>query len=285
MGTEHFPDPDKFLFKGHIDDFPTRIDAPDDVDEILDDQVKRISKLQDVLYADGRHACLFVFQGMDCAGKDSTIKNVLSGVNPQGIHVANFGVPSERETDHSFLWRCWRELPRRGTIGVFNRSHYEEVLVMRVHPEFLEERKIPLPEIDHRFWQSRMDDLIGFEDHLGRNGIHVVKFFLNLSKDEQRDRLLGRINRPHKNWKFNPADMDERELWDQYREAFAAAVSATHNERCPWYVIPADDKPTMRALVAQIVADRLEALPLTYPEPTPKQLTALASAKAILERQ
>ena len=281
--AKDFDNTDQFLFSGHIDNFSTRIKEPKDVDDILDDQVKRISKLQDVLYADGRFALLLVFQGMDCAGKDSTIKNVLTGVNPQGVHVANFGVPTDRETDHSYLWRCWRELPRRGMIGVFNRSHYEEVLVMRVHPEYLSSRKITVPQVNEAFWQTRMDDLISFEDHLTRNGIHVVKFYLNLSKEEQADRLLGRINRPHKNWKFNPGDLDERELWDDYRAAFASAISSTHTPACPWYVIPADDKPTMRALIAQIVADKLQSLPIEYPEATGEQLEALAGAKAKLE--
>jgi PPK2 family polyphosphate:nucleotide phosphotransferase len=282
MAIESFPNPNQFLYNGDLDSFPTRVAKPDNVGEILEDQVKRIGERQEVLYADGRYALLLVFQGMDCAGKDSTIKNVLSGVNPQGVHVASFRAPTHHEEDYSYLWRCWRELPRRGMIGVFNRSHYEEVLVMRVHPEYFESRKMPHPELNDAFWSMRMHDLHQMEDHLTRNAIHVVKFYLNLSKDEQKERLLARINRPHKIWKFNPDDIDEREHWSKYRQAFAAAIHETHTETCPWYVIPADNKPTMRALVAQIVADKLASMPIDFPTPSAALMATLDASKARL---
>ena len=264
--------------------YPTRIDKPDDVDDLLKEQVEGIGELQEVLYADGRHALLCVFQGMDCAGKDSTIKNVLSGVNPQGIQVSNFRAPTEIEVAHSYLWRYWRAMPRRGIIGVFNRSHYEEVVVMRVHPEYFEARHMPHPELTHAFWHARCEDMAGLESHLTGNGIHVVKFFLHLSRDEQRDRLLGRIDRPHKNWKFDPGDLKERALWSDYEFAYQEAIERTHTGESPWYIIPADHKPTMRALVAQIVRERLERLPISIPKADKATLASLKAArKSLLE--
>lgn len=279
MKTSRF----RYAARDKLAAFDTRIAEPDDVDTLLDAQVKLIRKRQEVLFADRRHALLLVFQGMDCAGKDSTIKHVLTGVNPQGVHVANFKQPTRNEVAHSYLWRYWRQMPPRGHIGVFNRSHYEEVLVMRVHPEYFAERYLPISEpIDDAFWKGRLADLAALEHHLSSNGIQVVKFFLNLSRDEQKERLLARIDRPEKNWKFDPEDLINRDLWDEYQLAFAAAIEATDTDASPWFVIPADHKPTMRALVAQIVAETLADMPIAIPEPDKETLSQLQQARARL---
>lgn len=265
-----------------LDSYPTRLgDDPDEglLRETLNKTVSAIVDQQKLLYADRSQAVLFLFQGMDCSGKDSTIKHVLSGVNPQGVHVANFREPTHNETAHSYLWRYWREMPRRGQIGVFNRSFYEEVIIMRVHPELFDTRHMPHPALDEAFWQSRFGDISALEEHLTRNGIHIVKFFLNLSREEQKERLLARINRPRKHWKFDPQDVVERDFWDDYRHVYQEAISATHSDLCPWYIIPADHKPTMRCLVARIMAETLMALGLEYPRSDPERLAELEAAK------
>jgi PPK2 family polyphosphate:nucleotide phosphotransferase len=273
----------RYRASGKLEDYPTRIKTTNGALERLAEQVERIRAHQEVLFADGRHALLLVFQGMDCSGKDSTIKHVMSGVNPQGVHVSNFKEPNRNELAHSYLWRYWRRLPRRGMIGVFNRSHYEEVVVIRVHPEYLQERYMPTPEkIDDAFWQSRLDDLVGFEDHLTKNGIRIVKFLLHVSKEEQKNRLLSRIDRPEKNWKFDHLDLVNRKLWPEYQEAYQTAIAATHTEDRPWYIIPADDKPTMRALVAEVVADALESMPIAIPRLSDEEAAALQNARAEL---
>lgn len=266
-------------------DYPTAIERPDNVKALLKTQVRRIREQQDILYADGRSALLIVFQAMDCAGKDSTIKAVMTGVNPQGIHVANFGVPTDNEIAHGYLWRHWRELPRRGQIGIFNRSHYEEVVVMRVHPEYFGGRHLIDPQLDDDFWAERFADITAFETHLRRNQKHVVKFFLNMSKETQRQRLLSRIARPLKHWKFNPRDLDERALWDEYQAAYQAAISNTHTDRSPWYIMPADNKPTMRAIVAQVIADKLASMPTEYPRADPETLASMDECKTRLEAE
>ena len=254
------------LFQGGaLASYPTSVALEGDPKKLLKRAVKRIRKRQELLYADGSQAILFVFQGMDCAGKDSTIKHVLSGVNPAGVHVANFGVPTDNELAHSYMWRHWRDLPKRGRIGVFNRSYYEEVLVMRVHPEYFGGRQMPQPEINDAFWADRIADMVSTEEHLRTNGIHVVKFLLNVSKQEQARRLLDRIAEHDKHWKFNLGDMDERRLWPAYQDAFQHAIAGSHTPQAPWYVIPADDKPTMRALVATAMAHHLEKLDLQFP--------------------
>ncbi|MEM6999386.1 MAG: PPK2 family polyphosphate kinase [Pseudomonadota bacterium] len=263
-------------------DFPSRIEAGKGVKRQLNLQVARIREFQETLFADRTHALLLVFQGMDCAGKDSTIKHVLTGVNPQGISVTGFREPTHNETAHSYLWRYWRAMPRRGMIGVFNRSHYEEVLVMRVVPELFEQRRMPHPNLDAAFWAQRFDDIRAMEAHLHNNGIHILKFFLNLSKEEQRRRLLGRIDRPHKRWKFDPRDMSARAQWDQYREAYAQAIAATHTADSPWHIIPADHKPTMRALVAEVIADKLSTMPIAIPDSETAELEVLMKARADL---
>ncbi len=247
--------------------------------------VERFSELQEKLYADNRYSLLIIVQGMDTAGKDSTIKRVTSGVNPQGFQVFNFKQPTYNDVDHNYLWRYWRAMPERGRIGIFNRSYYEEVLVVRVHPEILEERKLPNLVINNRFWQSRFDDISAMEKHLVQSGTRVIKLFLNVSKNTQKARLLKRLERPDKHWKFDPRDIDERAHWDEYQHAYQEAVSFTHTDDAPWYIIPADHKWTMRAIVAQIINEELSKLNLDFPEPSEEQLAKLEWAKNALLKE
>ena len=263
--------------------YPNRWDGLDDPKDHLKDTVEEFSDLQEKLYADDRFALLLVFQGMDAAGKDSTIKKVTSGVNPAGFQTHSFKAPTYEHNDRNFLWRHWAAMPARGMIGIFNRSYYEEVLVVRVHPEIVDSRKTPHKDINEQFWQQRFEDFRGMESHLNANGVEVVKFFLNVSKEEQRERLLARLDRPEKNWKFNPSDVDERAYWDDYQFAFQDAIQHTHAEHAPWYVIPADHKPTMRAIVASVVVSTLERLPLRFPEPEAEDVARFAEARAVLE--
>lgn len=230
-------------------------------------RVKRLAALQEKLYAERRQALLLVFQGMDAAGKDSTIKYVTSGVNPQGFLVTNFGPPSAEELRHSWLKRHWTALPGRGSIGIFNRSHYEEVVTLRAQPELLARRKLASSPPDEGFWQQRFDDIVHFERHLASDGTTVVKFFLHISKEEQRQRLRRRLDKPAKYWKFDPSDLHARSLWDDYQHAYAAAIAATSTAFAPWYVIPADSKPAARVLVASIVVATLKALAPSFPLP------------------
>ncbi len=228
--------------------------------------VEALYEHQRLFYADDRYSVLLIFQAMDAAGKDSTIRMVLSGVNPAGFQVSNFKRPSSEELDHDFLWRTARGLPERGRIGVFNRSYYEEVLVVRVHPELLERQRLPQLEVNDAFWTGRLDSIRELEVHLARSGTVIRKFFLHVSKDEQRSRFLDRIDKPHKNWKFNEADLDEREHWKVYMKAYEDALRETSRPWAPWYAIPADSKAFMRAEVARILCDTFESLPLAYPE-------------------
>ena len=232
----------------------------------LETTVNRLDDLQRRLYAHDHWSVLLVFQAMDAAGKDSTIRAVLRGINPQGCQVASFKQPSKRELDHDFLWRINAQLPERGRIGVFNRSHYEEVLVVKVHPEYLGGQRLPRDIPLDRLWEERYESIRGFEQHLARNGYLVLKFFLNVSKEEQADRFRRRIDRPDKNWKFSEGDLKERELWGEYMDAYQAALNATSRSWAPWYSIPADSKPFMRAKVAEIVAASLDSLGLDYPQ-------------------
>ncbi len=232
----------------------------------LETTVNRLDDLQRRLYAHDHWSVLLVFQAMDAAGKDSTIRAVLRGINPQGCQVASFKQPSKRELDHDFLWRINAQLPERGRIGVFNRSHYEEVLVVKVHPEYLGGQRLPRDIPLDRLWEERYESIRGFEQHLARNGYLVLKFFLNVSKEEQADRFRRRIDRPDKNWKFSEGDLKERELWGEYMDAYQAALNATSRSWAPWYSIPADSKPFMRAKVAEIVAASLDSLGLEYPQ-------------------
>jgi PPK2 family polyphosphate:nucleotide phosphotransferase len=239
--------------------------------------VQLLARLQERLYADNRWALLLVFQAMDAAGKDSTIKHVMSGVNPQGCQVYSFKSPSDEELDHDFLWRTSRALPERGRIGIFNRSYYEEVLVVRVHPEFLDRQRIPRELIGDDFWKRRYQDIASMERYLSNNGIAICKFFLNVSKAEQKRRFLARLERPEKNWKFSAADLNERKHWDEYQSAYERAIRATATKAAPWYVVPADHKWFTRLVVAGAVVDKLRSLKLRFPqaEGTPKELSAI----------
>lgn len=228
--------------------------------------VKKLDKEQRVLYAEDRHSLLLVFQAMDAAGKDGTIRAILSGVNPAGCSVVSFKQPSDHELDHDFLWRTTRLLPERGRIGIFNRSYYEEVLVVRVHPHVLENQKLPERLVSDAVWDARYASIREHERHLANNGTVILKFWLNVSKDEQRERFLSRIEEPDKNWKFSIADVREREHWDRYMEAYQEALNQTSRPWAPWYAIPADEKPFMRETVARIVLDGLRQLDLGYPE-------------------
>ena len=228
---------------------------------------------------------LAIFQGMDAAGKDGCIKHVMSGVNPQGVQVYSFKQPSPEELDHTFLWRCQKVMPERGRIGIFNRSYYEEVLVVRVHPELLDYQKLPPGPRDQSFWDARFEDINAQELHLVRNGTIVLKFFLNLSKDEQKQRFMDRLDEPDKNWKFSAGDVKERGYWDQYMAAFEDMLTHTSTEYAPWYAIPADDKWAARALVADIIVNAIESLGLEYPKVSDEERAANAAARSLLEKE
>jgi PPK2 family polyphosphate:nucleotide phosphotransferase len=245
-----------------------------------------LAAAQELLYAEGSAALLVIFQGLDAAGKDGSIKHVMSGVNPQGCSVASFKQPSQEELSHDFLWRAAARLPARGSIGIFNRSYYEDVLVVRVHPELLAAQHLrtgATPE--ESFWRHRFEDIKAFERHLGRNGTKVVKFFLHLSRQEQRRRLLERLDDPAKHWKFSAADLAERAYWHDYQAAYEDALTATSTEWAPWYVIPADDKHVARALIAGMILHAIEGLALQPPVPTPQQEAAIEAAKKQLRAE
>lgn len=241
-----------------------------------------LAELQDLLYAQDRWAVLLIVQGIDAAGKDGVIKHVMSGVNPQGCEVFSFKAPTSEELDHDFLWRCMKCLPERGRIGLFNRSYYEETLVVRVHPEILAKQKLPSKLVTRKIWQQRFEDIRAFERYLGRNGVLVLKFFLHVSKDEQRRRFLERIDNPDKNWKFSLADAGEREHWDEYMQAYEDTIRATATEEAPWYVVPADNKWFTRAVISAAVVDAMAGLDLEYPILGPDQRAALAAARRAL---
>lgn len=247
--------------------------------ELLDKNLAELAGAQDLLYADDRYALLVVFQALDAAGKDGTIKHVMSGVNPQGCQVFSFKKPSAEDLDHNFLWRYMKCLPERGRIGIFNRSYYEDVLVVRVHPEILESQRLPDGKHGKKFWAARYEDINAFERHLVRNGTVILKFFLNVSKQTQKERFLERLDRPEKNWKFSSADLTERGFWNDYQEAYEKALSATSTEDAPWYVIPADHKWATRALVADIITTTLLSMDLHYPKPGEGQKALLAEAR------
>ena len=247
---------------------------------MLADHVAQLSKLQQVHYADNRYSVLLIFQAMDAAGKDGVIKHVMSGVNPQGCQVFSFKHPSAQELDHDFLWRSNRCLPARGHIGIFNRSYYEEVLIVRVHPEILVVQGIPDELIKGgAVWAERYQSIVDMERHLYRNGTRIVKFFLHLSKEEQRKRFLDRIDAPAKNWKFSVADLEERKYWEQYMQAYESCLSATSSKQAPWYVVPADDKQTARLIVSQIIVHTLTDLGLSYPETSDQRHSELKNIR------
>jgi PPK2 family polyphosphate:nucleotide phosphotransferase len=252
--------------------------------EILEGSLSQLAEAQTRLYADDRYAVLIVLQAMDAAGKDGAIKHVMSGVNPQGCQVFSFKKPSAEELDHNFLWRYTRCLPERGRIGIFNRSYYEDVLVVKVHPELLGPQR-PHEKVGKKFWEKRYEDINAFERHLVRNGTVILKFFLNVSKDEQRRRFLERLDRPEKNWKFSPADLAERGYWDDYMAAYEDALTATSTESAPWYVVPADHKWIARAAIADIVTTAMQDLDLKVPEITDETRKLLAEARRKLEAE
>ena len=249
----------------------------------LGDLKDHLRELQDVLYAHDKHAILCVFQAMDAAGKDSTLRAVTSGINPAGFQVFSFKQPSREELQHDFLWRTAKALPEKGRIGIFNRSYYEEVLIVRVHPEYLAAQRLPADVDLERLWEHRFASIREHEQHLARNGVVILKFWLNVSKDEQRRRFVRRMVRPDKNWKFSLADVAEREHWDAYMEAYEAALNATSRPWAPWYAIPADDKPYMRLTVASILARTLEQLDLSYPKLEGEALARLEEVRRELE--
>ena len=250
--------------------------------EALQTGVAALAELQDRLYAEDRWSVLLVFQAMDAAGKDGTIKHVMSGVNPQGCQVTSFKGPSSEELDHDYLWRCQKHLPERGRIGIFNRSYYEETLVVRVHPEFLAGQKLPQKCVTKHIWDERFQDIRAFERHLTRNGTIVLKFFLHVSKKEQQKRFLERIELPEKNWKFSSADMKERGFWDDYQTAYEETIRETASKEAPWYVVPADNKWFTRLVVAAAVIDALDSLDLQYPKVSDAKHKDLAVAKKAL---
>ena len=257
--------------KVDLDAWPTRVrsfyKSKDEYRELLDAHKARLSERQTLLYAHDRYSLLLIFQAMDAAGKDSIIKHVMSGVNPQGCQVFSFKHPSAEDLDHDFLWRTTRSLPERGRIGIFNRSYYEEVLIVRVHKNILHAQRLPEEAFDDGgIWKGRYRSIVEFEDHLFRNGTRVVKFFLHVSKEEQRQRFLSRLDSPDKLWKFSAADLRERERWDDYQRVYGECIAATATARAPWYIVPADDKPNARLIVSQAVVEALDAFDMRFPE-------------------
>lgn len=274
-----------FSLKNHACDLPKEADKKE-LKERLEKDRARIAELQDVLYAEGKHAVLLIFQAMDAAGKDSCIRHVMSGVNPQGVRVWSFKAPSSLERSHDFLWRHYQAVPERGHIGIHNRSHYEEVLVTRVHPEYIVGQNIPtvrgLKDIDAAFWEARFDAIRAWEQQLADSGTVIMKFYLNMSKAAQKERFLERIDDPAKNWKFNPGDVKERGHWAAYMHAYEQAIGATAAPHAPWYIVPADDQWETRAMVGRLVRERLEALGLKHPEPATEVMAQLQEARATL---
>jgi PPK2 family polyphosphate:nucleotide phosphotransferase len=270
----------------HPTDYTDGFHEKREAKDALEKNIKRLSELQDTLYAQNIYSLLIIFQAMDAAGKDSVIEHVMSGVNPQGCHVVSFKAPSDEELDHDYLWRCQKNLPERGKLGIFNRSHYEEVLVVRVHPEILQSQHLPndiknSPEI----WQQRFKHIRNWEDALFENGTHVIKVFLHVSKEEQKKRFLARIAEPEKNWKFSARDVKEREHWDDYMNAYREAIEATSTERSPWYIIPADKKWFTRLAVSEAIAQKLESMGLSYPKVGDAEMAELQAAKSALESE
>jgi PPK2 family polyphosphate:nucleotide phosphotransferase len=270
--------------------WPTRIDpvyeSKKDYKEKLEEHVEELSELQPKLYAESQHALLLIFQGMDTSGKDSAISHLTTGVNPMGFQVFSFKAPSSEELKHDFLWRTTVRLPERGRIGLFNRSYYEEVVVVRVHPAYLAGQNLPPRLLDKKsIWKQRYQSINEFESHLARSGTRVVKFYLHLSKAEQGRRLLERIEEKEKNWKFNPADLDERKLWPKYLQAYQESIAATSTKQAPWYVLPADDQRTARLLVVRIVLDELKKLNPKFPQPSREAKKAFDASRKLLRAE
>ena len=269
--------------------WPTRVNrfykSKEQYEKLLDEHKAELRDLQGLLYANSRFAVLLIFQAMDAAGKDGAIKHVMSGVNPQGCQVFSFKHPSAEELEHDFLWRTTRCLPERGRIGIFNRSYYEEVLIVRVHPEVLQSEKLPEAALDGKsLWRERYRSIVDLEGHLHCNGTRIIKFFLHLSKEEQRKRFLERIDAPEKNWKISLADIEERKLWKDYMKAYEACLSATSTPNVPWYVVPADDKPNARLIISRVILDTLKELRLSYHEPDKARRKELQSIRRLLAK-
>ena len=257
----------------------------DEAAELLSQGTAWLAQEQEMLYAQDRWSLLIVFQAMDAAGKDSTIKHVMSGINPQGCQVSSFKQPSSEDLDHDFLWRYAKRLPQRGHIGIFNRSYYEEVLVVRVHPEILAKQKLPQGNVGKRIWDERLADIANFEDYLTRQGTMILKFFLHVSRDEQKKRFMERLDAPEKAWKFSPADVQERDYWDDYMHAFEEAIRATAGKLAPWYVVPADHKWFTRLIVAGAIGEAVENLRLSYPQIDAMKEKELVTAREALARE
>jgi PPK2 family polyphosphate:nucleotide phosphotransferase len=275
--------------KVHLKKWPTKVSpffsSKEEYQEILAEHVEKLSSRQQLHYASNHYALLLIFQGMDGAGKDGAIRHVTSGVNPQGCEVFSFKQPSPAELEHDFLWRTTRCLPERGRIGIFNRSYYEEVLVVRVHPEILRNQGLPEELRDEKtIWQDRYRSIVDLEHHLYRNGTRMIKIFLHLSKDEQRKRFLARIDLPNKNWKLSLTDIHERKYWKRYMDAYEECLSATSTHHAPWYVVPADDKENARLIVSQIVLDTFDEFKMAYPKTTPKRHQELKSIRKLLAK-
>ncbi|HEV8604292.1 MAG TPA: polyphosphate kinase 2 family protein [Tepidisphaeraceae bacterium] len=287
MNHQHFivPPGKKIRLKDYDPGFTGHYKNKEEAAEKLRKDIERLAKYQEVLYAQNRYALLVVLQAMDTAGKDGTIRHVMSGVNPQGTQVHSFKAPSSEELDHDFLWRSGKALPERGNIGIFNRSYYEEVLVVRVHPELLELQKLPPGAKGKGIWKHRFEEINSFEKYLVRNGIGVLKFFLNISKEEQKRRLLARIDTPGKNWKFSFTDPKERVYWDDYMRCYEDALNHTSTEQAPWHIIPADNKWFTRAAVADVIVEKLKSLKLSYPVVSKEQRRHLLEAKGLLENE
>jgi PPK2 family polyphosphate:nucleotide phosphotransferase len=257
----------------------------DDAKEHVQKDIERMRTLQDKLYAQDCWSLLLIFQALDAAGKDGTIKHVMSGVNPEGVQVSSFKAPSTTELQHDFLWRTTQHLPERGHIGIFNRSYYEEVLVVRVHPKVLAAEQLPPSLVTKNIWEERFEDIRSFERHMTRNGTVIRKFFLHLSKKEQKQRFMARLDEPEKNWKFSAADVHEREYWDDYQNAFEDMIRSTATKRAPWYVIPADNKWFTHLAVAAVIVETLEELDLAYPKVDAAKRKELADARRLLEKK
>lgn len=278
--------PEKFRLKDMSPDgsFGLQL-SKDEAKGELKDVVKSISKQQEMLYAQDQWSLLVILQAMDAGGKDSVLDKVMSGVNPQGCEVHSFKAPTSTELDHDWLWRTTLALPERGRIGVFNRSYYEEVLVVRVRPEILAKQRLPKSLIGKDIWQERFDDIRGFEKHMARNGTKIIKFFLNVSKEEQKKRFLERIDEPEKNWKFNAGDVEERMLWDKYMSAYEDMIRNTSTDHSPWYVVPADKKWFTRLVVAHAIDDALSSLGMSYPKVDAKALEEMKKAREVLSKE
>ena len=276
-------DGEHFRLKDYDPDDTGHWRSKEHAEEAVQEGIARTADLQDKLYAQNNWALLLIFQALDAAGKDGAIKHVMSGVNPQGCQVHSFKAPSEMELQHDFLWRTTCELPERGHIGIFNRSYYEEVLVVRVHPEILKSQKTPPSLAGKKIWEERFQDICGFERHMARSGTVIRKFFLHLSKKEQKKRFLARLEEPEKNWKFSASDIRERECWDDYQNAYEEMIQATSTKDAPWYVVPADNKWFSRLVISTVIVDTLESLDLSYPKVDEAKLRELKAAKKILE--